>query len=99
MSEIRDIVPAPRQKFDYRWYQRRIHPQIHRLPISTTYSACDEMAITSLVIYLNSALPPDKYENFDTIEVARAATTLSKTDLYVVEGDILGPHNPSQCSR
>lgn len=74
-----------------------IHKSVGYL-FRTTYSFGDEITIASLVTYLNSALPPDKYEDFDTVEVTRAAITLSKTGSYVFEGDVLRPH-PSQRPR
>jgi len=75
-----------------------IHKSVGYL-FQTTYSAGDEITIASLVTYLNSALPPDKYEDFDTVEVTRAAITLSKTGPYVFEGDVLRPRSSSQRSR
>jgi len=75
-----------------------IHKSVGYL-FRTTYSAGDEITIASLVTYLNSALPPDKYEDFDTVEVTRAAMTLSKIGSYVFEGDVLRPHTSSQRSR
>jgi hypothetical protein len=49
------------------------------------------MTIALLVTYLNSAFPPDKYEEFDTVEVARvaAANPLFKNGRFVFEGDVL----------
>ncbi|KAF9779322.1 hypothetical protein BJ322DRAFT_1113676 [Thelephora terrestris] len=75
-----------------------IHKSVGYL-FRTTYSVGDEITIASLVTYLNSALPPDKYEDFDTVEVTRAAMALSKIGSYVFEGDVLRPHTPSQRSR
>jgi hypothetical protein len=75
-----------------------IHKSVGYL-FRTTYSAGDEITIASLVTYLNSALPPDKYEDFDTVEVTRAAMTLSKSGSYAFEGDVLRPQTPSQRSR
>lgn len=70
-----------------------IHKSVGYL-FRTTYSVGDEITIASLVTYLNSALPPDKYEDFDTVEVTRAAMTLSKIGQYVFEGDVLRPQTP-----
>lgn len=56
----------------------------------TTYSFSDEMTIASLVSYLNSALPPDKYEDFDTVEVAHVAASTSLTSgRFTLQGDLL----------
>ena len=75
-----------------------IHKSVGYL-FRTTYSVGDEITIASLVTYLNSALPPDKYEDFDTVEVTRAAMTLSKNGSYVFEGDVLRPQTSSQRIR
>jgi len=89
-QDRRLIIPGIRANF--------IHKSIGYL-FQTTYLAADEMTIASLVTYLNSALPPDKYEYFDTIEVARVAMTLSKTGPYVFDGNVPRPHSSSQRSR
>lgn len=38
---------------------------------STTYEPSDELPISSLLAYVNSAMPVDKYEEYDTEEVSR----------------------------
>lgn len=38
---------------------------------STTYEPSDELPISSLLAYVNAAMPVDKYEEFDTGEVSR----------------------------
>lgn len=56
----------------------------------TTYSPEDDMSIASLVSYLNSALPPDKYEEFDTMEVTRVAASISlRNGRFTLQGDLL----------
>ncbi|KAJ6533806.1 hypothetical protein DFH09DRAFT_1092389 [Mycena vulgaris] len=57
----------------------------------TTYEASDDMSISSLLAYLNAAVPADKHEDFDTGEVARAASALAARDKdrFALEGDML----------
>ncbi|KAJ7278238.1 hypothetical protein C8J57DRAFT_1222097 [Mycena rebaudengoi] len=57
----------------------------------TTYEASDDMSISSLLTYLNAAMPQDKHEDFDTGEVIRAASALAarETRRFVLEGDML----------
>lgn len=48
------------------------------------------MTIASLVAYLNSALPPDRFEDFDTVEVTRVAAANSlKNGKFIFQGDRL----------
>ncbi|PPQ97826.1 hypothetical protein CVT26_012932 [Gymnopilus dilepis] len=56
---------------------------------ATTYEASDEMSISALLAYLNAAMPPDKHEDFDTSEVARAVQAMKDKGRVVFEGDIL----------
>ncbi|KAL4065716.1 hypothetical protein V8B97DRAFT_2025625 [Scleroderma yunnanense] len=55
----------------------------------TTYEPEDEMTISSLLAYLNAAMPLDKYEDFDTAEVAKAVALLQERGDIIFEGDIL----------
>ncbi|THH16389.1 hypothetical protein EW146_g4237 [Bondarzewia mesenterica] len=65
---------------------RFISQSIHYL-FQTTYELSDDMTVATLVSYLNSAMPPDKHEDFDTAEVTRATTTLHDRGKIVFEGD------------
>ncbi|KAG7086224.1 hypothetical protein E1B28_002189 [Marasmius oreades] len=55
----------------------------------TTYEATDDMSISSLLTYLNAAMPPDKHEDFDTAEVAKAVVASGDRGRYVLEGDLV----------
>lgn len=55
----------------------------------TTYEPTDDMTISSLLTYLNAAMPPDKYEDFDTAEVAKAVAVLHDRGDIIFEGDML----------
>ncbi|KAG6335796.1 hypothetical protein ID866_3292 [Astraeus odoratus] len=55
----------------------------------TTYEPTDEMTISSLLAYLNAAMPPDKHEDFDTAEVAKAVAVLQDRGDIIFEGDML----------
>ncbi|KAH0836888.1 hypothetical protein J3R83DRAFT_8690 [Lanmaoa asiatica] len=54
-----------------------------------TYESTDDMTISSLLTYLNAAMPPDKHEDFDTAEVAKAVAALSDKGDVIFEGDTL----------
>lgn len=54
-----------------------------------TYESTDDMTISSLLTYLNAAMPPDKHEDFDTAEVAKAVAALSDKGDIIFEGDTL----------
>ncbi|KAF8157603.1 hypothetical protein BJ912DRAFT_916508 [Pholiota molesta] len=56
---------------------------------STTYEPADELSVSALLTYLNAAMPPDKHEDFDTAEVARAVAALAERGKVVFEGDIV----------
>ncbi|KAF8867575.1 hypothetical protein BD779DRAFT_1483203, partial [Infundibulicybe gibba] len=56
---------------------------------ATTYEASDDMSISALLTYLNSAMPQDKHEDFDTSEVIKAASALQEKGRIVFEGDML----------
>ncbi|KAF9261811.1 hypothetical protein L218DRAFT_1078395 [Marasmius fiardii PR-910] len=55
----------------------------------TTYETTDDMTISSLLTYLNAAMPPDKHEEFDTAEVAKAVVASGDRGRYVLEGDLV----------
>lgn len=56
---------------------------------ATTYEPTDEMTISALLAYLNAAMPPDKHEDFDTAEVAKAVAALHDRGDIIFEGDML----------
>lgn len=56
---------------------------------STTYDQSDDLTISSLLTYLNAAIPLDKFEDFDTTEVVRAATQMRERGDVTFEGDVL----------
>ncbi|VDB96631.1 unnamed protein product [Peniophora sp. CBMAI 1063] len=58
---------------------------------ATTYELSDELTLASLLVYLNSAAPPDKYEDFDTVEVLEAVKTLTIGGILELQGDVLKP--------
>ncbi|KAL0064960.1 hypothetical protein AAF712_008083 [Marasmius tenuissimus] len=55
----------------------------------TTYESTDEMSVSTLLTYLNAAMPPDKHEDFDTAEVAKAFGASGEKGRYVLEGDLV----------
>lgn len=55
----------------------------------TTYKPEDDLTISSLLAYLNAAIPPDKHEDFDTAEVAKAVALLQERGDIIFEGDLL----------
>ena len=57
--------------------------------LCTTYECSDNMTISSLLAYLNAAMPPDKHEDFDTAEVTKTAAQLHEMGRLVFEGDVL----------
>ncbi|KAG9308066.1 hypothetical protein JVU11DRAFT_12633 [Chiua virens] len=56
---------------------------------TATYESTDDMTVSSLLTYLNAAMPPDKHEDFDTAEVAKAVAALSDKGDIIFEGDTL----------
>ncbi|KAJ2912160.1 hypothetical protein MD484_g8254, partial [Candolleomyces efflorescens] len=44
---------------------------------TTTYESTDDLPISSLLTYLNAAMPVDKHEDFDTAEVVKYVVALS----------------------
>lgn len=56
---------------------------------ATTFESTDDLSISTLVGYLNVAIPQDKYEDFGTSEVIKAAAALQEDGHLVFEGDML----------
>ena len=55
-----------------------------------TYERTDEMTIESLVNYLNAAMPTDKHEDFDLVEIKNILKSLEKrgeVEVYKFHGD------------
>ena len=65
-----------------------VHTSVTHL-LSTTYAPMDALRVSALLAYLNAAMPPDKHEEFDTAEVARAVGALAGRGRVVFEGDVL----------
>ena len=65
-----------------------MHTSVTHL-LSTTYAPSDALRVSALLAYLNAAMPPDKHEEFDTAEVARAVGALAARGRVVFEGDVL----------
>ncbi|KAG0704575.1 hypothetical protein DFH29DRAFT_873619 [Suillus ampliporus] len=57
--------------------------------LNTVPGRTDDMTISSLLTYLNSAIPADKHEDFDTAEVVKAAAALQDRGDIIFEGDML----------
>ncbi|KIJ65368.1 hypothetical protein HYDPIDRAFT_110409 [Hydnomerulius pinastri MD-312] len=55
----------------------------------TTYETTDDMTISALLTYLNTAIPPDKHEDFDTAEVVKSVAALQDRGDIIFEGDML----------
>ena len=47
------------------------------------------MSVSTLLTYLNAAMPPDKHEEFDTAEVAKAVVASGDKGGYILEGDLV----------
>lgn len=56
---------------------------------ASTYERTDDLTISALMLYLNSAMPQDKHEDFDTSEVSKAAMALQDKGRIAFEGDVL----------
>jgi len=57
---------------------------------STTYDPMkDDMSISTLLTYLNAAMPVDKYEDFDTSEVVKGVVALEEQGKVRFEGDLV----------
>lgn len=54
-----------------------------------TYEHSDDMTITSLMNYLNAAMPIDKHEDFDLAEVTKAVRGLSERGKIAVDNNEL----------
>jgi hypothetical protein len=66
-----------------------------RYLFATTFESMDDLSISTLVGYLNVAVPQDKYEDFGTSEVIKAAAALKDAGHLVFEGDMLRLANSS----
>lgn len=55
----------------------------------TTFESTDDLTISTLVGYLNVAIPQDKYEDFGTSEVIKLVATLQEDGYVIFEGDML----------
>ena len=55
----------------------------------TTYEITDDMTISTLLTYLNAAMPVDKYEDFDTSEVTKAVAFFHAGGRLTFEGDTI----------
>ncbi|PFH47831.1 hypothetical protein AMATHDRAFT_87489 [Amanita thiersii Skay4041] len=55
----------------------------------TTYETTDDMTISTLLLYLNAAMPQDKHEDFDTAEVTKTAAFWHEKGRVVFEGDVI----------
>ncbi|ESK89579.1 hypothetical protein Moror_8684 [Moniliophthora roreri MCA 2997] len=67
---------------------RFIHHSIHHL-FSTTFSLSeDELSVSTLLAYLNAAMPEGKWEDFDTAEVVRTVVGFSREKVEL-EGDLI----------
>ncbi|KAJ7052083.1 hypothetical protein C8F01DRAFT_633879 [Mycena amicta] len=64
---------------------------------TTHESGVDELSISALLMYVNAALPTDKYEDFDTQEVVQAAGMLcgAPGSGFVLVGDAIRPRDAS----
>ncbi|KAF7303638.1 hypothetical protein MIND_00593100 [Mycena indigotica] len=56
----------------------------------TTHASSDELTVSSLLAYVNAALPVDKHEEFDMREVVVAVSAASGAE-FVLEGDVVRP--------
>jgi hypothetical protein len=65
-----------------------VHRSIAHL-YATTYETTDELTLATLLAYLNCAVPPDKHEDFDTVEVLSAAKVLQARGTLELQGDVL----------
>jgi hypothetical protein len=71
-----------------RFRKRFIFASIGHL-FATTFESTDDLSISTLVAYLNIAIPQDKYEDFGTSEVTKVAAVLQDDGHLVFEGDML----------
>ncbi|KAJ7607740.1 hypothetical protein FB45DRAFT_1131085 [Roridomyces roridus] len=76
---LRRAVPATFADLDSEAGRRIfIHSSIAYLFRTTYEPAHDRLSISALLAYLNTAMPTDKHEDFDTGEVVRAAAALAQ---------------------
>ncbi|KAJ7056811.1 hypothetical protein C8F01DRAFT_1155129 [Mycena amicta] len=60
----------------------------------TTHEASDDLSVGALLTYVNAAMPTDKHEDFDMVEVVHAASALTcsrdrEHARYKLEGDMI----------
>jgi len=67
-----------------------IHTSIAHLFQSTYDSVADELTVSTLLAYLNAAVPQDKHEDFDMGELVKALGTLRDDGRVRFEGDTVG---------
>ncbi|KAF8652508.1 hypothetical protein AX16_004364 [Volvariella volvacea WC 439] len=65
-----------------------VHASVEYL-FATTYESSDDMSISTLLTYLNAAMPVDKHEDFDTSEVTKAALAIQEKGRFILQGDML----------
>nr|GAT59510.1 predicted protein [Mycena chlorophos] len=53
----------------------------------TTHESSDDLSVGALLTYVNAAMPTDKHEDYDIVEVARAASVLNGR--FKLEGDMI----------
>ncbi|EEB98220.1 hypothetical protein MPER_02315 [Moniliophthora perniciosa FA553] len=70
---------------------RFIHHSIHHLFSSTFSLSEDELSVSTLLAYLNAAMPEGRWEDFDTGEVVRAVVGFRDVGREIVEleGDLI----------
>lgn len=66
-----------------------IHSSITHL-FRTTYDTTDELSVSTLLAYLNAAVPQDKHEDFDMGELVKALGSLRDGERVSFEGDVVG---------
>ncbi|KAJ7636212.1 hypothetical protein FB45DRAFT_828517 [Roridomyces roridus] len=94
---LRRAVPATFADLDSEAGRRIfIHSSIAYLFRTTYEPAHDRLSISALLAYLNTAMPADKHEDFDTGEVVRGAAALAASGArrdgrmrFALEGDML----------
>jgi hypothetical protein len=66
-----------------------IHSSIVHL-FRTTYDPTDELSVSTLLSYLNAAVPQDKHEDYDMGELVKALGSLRDGGRLTFEGDVVG---------
>ncbi|KAJ7842118.1 hypothetical protein B0H14DRAFT_3692840 [Mycena olivaceomarginata] len=84
---LRSELPARLADLDSAGGRRNFIISSVKYLFGTTYEDNDDLPISTLVVYLNSAVPSNKHEDFDLKEVTDAAETLDK-EFAVVFGVI-----------